>query len=148
MSIFEYYASLRAEILKIVTGVENSNWSLFWDNTTPNYVTKRKLEELYKKYLAEAKKFGLYVVTRHCDCPNPKHPDYPASNGYGFAITYRDQSYVWNGGQMYQGPRTCVWPCSPKNKQSQHHVIDDVIYDKSADQELCNKLENILFDVV
>lgn len=54
MKIFEYYASLRSEILEVVTGVENSGWSLFWDDTTPNYVTKRKLEELYKKYLGVA----------------------------------------------------------------------------------------------
>jgi hypothetical protein len=148
MSIFEYYASLRAEILEVITGVENSELNLFWDDTTPNYVTKGELEEIYKKYLAEAKKFGLYVVTRHCDCPNPNHPGYSISNNYGLEITYRDEYYVWSGGQMYQGPRRCVCPCSPKNKQSQHHVIDDVIYDKSSDQELCKKIEGILYDVV
>tara|TARA_R110001583_G_scaffold64390_1_gene187054 strand:- start:876 stop:1490 length:615 start_codon:yes stop_codon:yes gene_type:complete len=148
MSIFEYYASLRAEILKIVTGVENSGWSLFWDESTPNYVTKRKLEDLYKKYLKNAEDFGLYVVTRHCDCPNPKHTDYPVSNDHGLSIIYGDKNYIWNGGQMYQGPRSCVCPCSSKNKQSQHYVVDDVIYEKSANQELCKKLEDILYDVI
>lgn len=148
MKIFEYYASLRSEILEVITGVENSGWSLFWDDTTPNYVTKRKLEKLYKKYLGIARSFGLYVVTRHCDCPNPKHSDYPVSNNYGLEISYRDENFVWNGGQMYQGPRNCICPCSPKNKESQHHVIDDVIYEMSANQELCKELEGILIDVV
>lgn len=148
MNIFEYYASLRSEILEIVTGVKNSGWSLYWDETTPNYITKKKLEKLYKKYLNEAEKFGLYVVTRHCDCPNSKHRDYPVSNEYGLTITYNDERYVWNGGQMYQGFRNCVCPCSPKNKLSQHHVIDDVIYDKNYDQELCKKIEDILYDIV
>lgn len=148
MKIFEYYASLRSEILEVVTGVENSGWSLFWDDTTPNYVTKRKLEELYKKYLGVARSFGLYVVTRHCDCPNPKHLEYPVSNNYGLEISYRDEKFVWNGGQMYQGPRNCICPCSPKNKQTQHYVIDDVIYEVSANQELCKELEGILCDVV
>lgn len=152
MNIFEYYASLRADILEIITGVENSGWSLFWDETTPNYITKANLETLYKKYLKGAREFGLYVVTRHCDCPNPKHHDcqegYPVQNDYGLTITYRDERYVWNGGQMYQGARNCVCPCSPKNKISQHHVIDDIIYEKSADLELCKTLEGILYDVV
>lgn len=148
MSIFEYYASLRGEILEVVTGVENSGWSLFWDETTPNYVNKRKLEGIYKKYLKIAQSFGLYVVTRHCDCPNPKHTDYPVSNDYGLEISYRDENYVWNGGQMYQGPRNCICPCSSKNRSSRHHVIDDVIYEKSADHELCEKLKGILYDIV
>lgn len=148
MSTFEYYASLRADILEVITGVEDSGVDLYWDDTTPNYVTKGKLGEIYKKYLAEAEKFGLYVVTRHCDCPNSNHSGYSMSNIYGLEVTYRDEHYVWSGGQMYQGPRSCVCPCSLKNKKSQHHVIDDVIYDKSSDQELCENIEGILYDVI
>ena len=47
MDSFKYLSSLRAEILEVVTVVENSGWSLFWDNTTPNWSTKMKLEKLY-----------------------------------------------------------------------------------------------------
>ena len=147
MKIFEYYASLRAEVLEVITGIENSGWSLFWDNTTPNYVTKRKLEELYNKYLGVARGFGLYVVTRHCDCPNPRHSGYPTNNTYDLEISYPYENFVWNGGQMYQGLRSCICPCSNRNKESQHHVIDDVIYERSANQELCKNLEGILHDV-
>ncbi|MCF6255516.1 MAG: hypothetical protein L3J98_12240 [Gammaproteobacteria bacterium] len=148
MRIFKYYTSLRAEILEVVTGVENSGWSLFWDETTPNCVTKNRLEKLYQRCLGEAKDYGLYVVTRHCGCTNPKHSEYPVSNEYGLEIIYKDSNYVWNGGQMYQGIRSCVCPCSSKNKLSEHNVIDDVLYEKNADQELCKKLEDILTDVV
>lgn len=141
MCVFKYYAELRADILEIITGVENSGWSLFWDETTPNYITRGSLKKLYNKYLKGVKEFGLYVVTRHSDCPNPKHHDYhdgyPVQNDYGLTITYRDERYVCSGAQMYQGARKCVCPCSPKNKISQHHVIDDVIYEKTADLKLC-----------
>lgn len=148
MSMFQFCAKLRAEILEIVTGVENSGGSLFWDNTTTNYETKRKLLVLYDKYLWEAKEFGLYVVTRHYTCPNSKHSGEPVSNAYGLPITYIDDNYVWKGGQIYQGERRCVCPCSPKNRQSEHLVTDDIIYDKTADQELCKNLEGVLDDVV
>jgi len=147
MSIFNYYASLRSEILEIVTGVENSGSSLFWDETTPNWVTKDKLENLYKKYLNKAKDYGLYVVTMHSDCPNPKHSGYPISNDYGIGVTNRDQNYVWNGGQIYQGPRYCRCPCSPRNKITEHWVIDTAIYEKSSNQEFCKKLELILLGI-
>lgn len=148
MKTFDYYTSLRSEILEVITGVENSGGSLFWDETTPNIVTKHKLIDLYAEYLSKAKAFGLYVVTRHCDCPNPKHGFYPVSNQYGLQIEYQDSNYVWNRGQMYQGQRNCICPCSATNKISQHHVIDDVIYDKNANENLCKKLEDILYDVV
>ena len=147
MDSFKYLSSLRAEILEVVTGVENSGWSLFWDNTTPNWSTKMKLEKLYARYLNEAAKFGLYIVTRHCDCPNPRHTDYPTSNSYGLDIYYRDESYIWNGGQIYQGKRHCTCPCSPKNKPSEHWVIDDVVYHKDSVIDFCTKLEDILEDI-
>ena len=148
MNLFKYYSDLRAEILEVVTGVENSSGScFFWDDTTPNWATKNKLEKLYKKCLAGATKYGLYVVTRHCDCPNPKHTEYPVSNNNSLKVKYRDGNYIWNGGQMYQGPRLCVCLCSTENNSTNHHVIDDVIYSKNANQELCSKLKEVLSDI-
>lgn len=148
MTLFKYYSDLRVEILEVVTGVENSSGSsFFWDDTTPNWATKNNLEKLYKKYLASASKHGLYVVTRHCDCPNPNHSEYPISNNYSLEVDYRDGEYIWNGGQMYQGSRHCICPCSPENNSTTHHVIDDVVYSKNANQELCSKLEDVLFDI-
>lgn len=147
MSLFDYYVALRSEILEIVTGVENSAHSLFWDNTTPNYVTKSRLKKLFTKYLAAAKDFGLLVVIRHGDCPNPSHSEYPTSNSYGLNIPYRSAGYVWNGGQFHQGSRLCVCPCSKDNKPTEHHVIEDIIYDQRANPDICNRLELILSDI-
>ena len=133
MNLFKYYSDLGTEILEVVTGVQNSSGSgFFWDDATPNWATKNKLEKLYNKFLAGATKYGLYVVTRHCDCPNSKHSEYPVSNNYGLEVKYRDCDYIWNGGQMYQGSRHCVCPCSTENNSTNHHVVDDVIYSKSG----------------
>lgn len=148
MNILKYYVSLRADILRVITGVENAGWSLFWDDTSANRVTKRKLEDIYSRYLNAARGFGLFVVTRHCNCSNRRHEGYPVSNEYGLPIKYQDPDYVWRGGQMFQGNRCCVCPCSIKNGVSEHHVIDDVIYDKNADQVVCGRLESILYDLV
>lgn len=147
MSLFKYYAALRTEILEIITGVENSGPSLFWDDTTPNWLSKLRLEKLHAKYLANARSFGLLVVTRHCDCQNPTHGNYPISNTYGLHVEYKRSGYIWNDGQFYQGKRKCVCPCSSKNKETEHHVIDDIIYDENSDVEKCAKLEAILCDI-
>ena len=62
MGIFEYYSSLRHEILGVVTGVEDTGWNLLWDNTTPNSSTKNQLRKLYTKYLQLASSFGLRAL--------------------------------------------------------------------------------------
>lgn len=147
MNLFEYYVALRGDILRIVTGVENSAHSLFWDNTTPNNITKGRLEKLHEKYLAAAREFGLFMVTRHCDCPNPNHATYPISNRYGLDISYRGSGYIWGGGGFFQGARSCICPCSNKNKVTKHHVIDDIIYDENSDVDVCKGLEKILGDI-
>ncbi|MDN2702010.1 hypothetical protein O0881_08390 [Janthinobacterium sp. SUN100] len=147
MNLFEYYVALRGDILRIVTGVENSAHSLFWDNTTPNSITKGRLERLHEKYLVAAREFGLFMVTRHCDCPNPNHATYPTSNRYGLDISYRSRGYIWGGGQFFQGARSCICPCSNKNKVTEHHVIDEIIYDENADVDVCKGLETILGDI-
>ena len=147
MGIFKYYSSLRAEILEVVTGVENSGGYFSWDNTTPNRATKNKLEKLYAKYLKSAANFGLYIFTRHCNCPNSRHPESPTSDLYELDISYGYEKYNWNGGQMYQGSRQCVCPFSSKNKSSEHWVIDDVVYKKGSDVGQCERLEDILGDI-
>lgn len=147
MSLFKFYASLRADILGVITGVQNSDESLFWDQTTPNWVTNSDLEELYRKYLSRAKSYGFYVVTRHCECENPDHDDYPITDNYGLGITYQDERFIWPGNQMYQGPRVEKCPCAEGNPVENHWVIDDVIFDRDADQEKCNRLGRILSDL-
>lgn len=147
MGIFEYYSSLRHEILGVVTGVEDTGWNLLWDNTTPNSSTKNELGKLYAKYLQLASNFGLYVFTRHFDCPSTTHPEDSDSGIYEFDVVYGDDRYIWTGSQMYQGKRYCVCPCSSKNEMTDHWVIDDVVYKKGSDIGQCEKLEDILKDI-
>lgn len=147
MSLFEYYAALRNEVLGIVSGTENTVPGLLWDNTTPNHITKNRLEKLFFKYLSAAKAHGILVVVRHSGCPNPSHGEYPTSNSYGLHIPYRSDEYLWNGGQFYQGSRLCVCPCSTHNEPTEHFVIEDVIYDTRANIDICNRLELILSDI-
>lgn len=147
MNRFDYYSNLRSSLIEIISGVENSNGSIFWDNTQPNWKTKNKIDKVLKENLMRARDFGLLVVTRHLDCENKHHSGYPISNDYGIKIEYKDTSYVWNGGQLYQGKRFCICPCSNKNKQTEHWVIDDVIYASDADIDFCSSLESIISDI-
>lgn len=88
MTLFEFYAKLRKEVLKQISGVENSNGYLSWDNTTPNYIIKARLVSLLDRYIDAAKEFGVYVVTRYCDCSRTTHDGYPTENRYGLKIHY------------------------------------------------------------
>lgn len=149
MDLLTYYVSLRKDMISEITAVKNAEFSLFWDDTKPNYRTRSDLERILAKYVKHAQAFGLYVVTRHCYCENAgQHDDYPVDNRYGLTIVYGDDKYVWSGDQFYQGERTCKCPCSVCNNAiSKHWVIDDVIYDKNADLEVCRSVTDILFDV-
>lgn len=147
MELFSYYANLRTEIIRVISGVKNADSSLFWDNTTRNYTTKRELEAIYEKYLRLAANYGVYVVTRHCTCENKKHGDYPTTNTYGLDMPYQSAEYLWTGKQIYQGNRLCVCPCSRKNTATNHWVIDDVVFALSANPEVCGNLASILSDV-
>jgi len=147
MNLFSYYAALRSEILEIITGVKNSSPNIIWNDTMPNHVTKIRLEQLFEKYLAAAREFGLLVVTRHTDCPNPAHIEFPTSNSYGLHIPYRSPSYIWDGGRFYQGLRLCVCPCSRDSKPTKHYIIEDIVYDRHADPDVCSRLELIISDI-
>ncbi|MCL4678070.1 MAG: hypothetical protein KJ017_05675 [Alphaproteobacteria bacterium] len=152
MSIDKYCITLRNELLSHITGIKNSGFSLFWDNTTPNYVTRGKLERVYEEYLRQAACFGLFLVTRHSNCPHASHTqnkdhDYIISNDYGLNIFYNDPDYIWSGDQMYQGKRTCHCPCSPDQNPIEHWVIEDVIYSKNIDTTNAKKIYPILSDI-
>ena len=148
MNLLEYYASLRKELLFSITGINDAGCSLFRDDTASNFVTGKRLEEIHEQYLIRAQVFGLYVVTRHTNCPNPRHEEHIVDNRYGLSIVYNDSKYIWEGRQMYQGERYCKCPCSNNNDISNHWVIDDVCYDKNADYDICRALESILDDLV
>lgn len=152
MTLLEFYSNLRRELASEISGVQDAGVSLFWDNTRPNHLTRSNLKEIYNQYLRDAQDFGFYVVTRHSDCPNPNHhdyvvDDYVVDNRYGLQVSYLDEDYNWPGGQMDQGMRKCVCPCTEGNEPTEHWVIDDIIYRKDADQSVCQALERVMSDI-
>lgn len=154
MEVLKYYAELRIKLLEVITGVQDSGWSLYWDDTTPNWETKSNLQEVFSRYFEVAsREYGIYKVTRHADCPNEKHDDvdggYPTTSEHGFDIKYQDPRFKWTFYQTYQGERWCVCPCSPKNKPTNHWVIDDIVYDQSNELDFdVEELIGILNDVL
>jgi hypothetical protein len=147
MDQFEYLVSLRKELMGQIGVIENARHSLWWDNTASNYSTRRSLVNVLERYTTAAADHGILVVTRHCDCPNKQHPEYPTSNQYGFAIPYRSKKLVWEGDQLYQGNRLCKCPCSDRNAPSDHWVIDDLVFKRDADLILCRQLSSVLSDI-
>jgi hypothetical protein len=147
MTILKFYLGLREEILKQISGVENSKGYYSWDDTTPNWLTKSRLESLLEKNILLAKELGVYIVTRYTQCSNPKHEWYPTTNRYGMTIPYQDERFIWDGRQLYQNERLSTCPCSPKNKPHKNWVIDDIIYDKSVEIENCKTIALILEDI-
>jgi len=136
MRVNSYLVELRREIIEVITGVKNANGSFYWDNSTPNFATKRNLVSLYDKYFSIASKmYGIYKVTRHTSCPNEDShlmsTEFPTTNEYGLSVQYGDDNFKWTGYQYYQGERECSCPLCPNDKVTKHRVIDDLIYDKS-----------------
>lgn len=147
MDQFEYLVSLRKELMGQIGVIKNARHFLWWDDTTPNYSTRRSLLDVLERYTNLAADHGLLVVTRHCDCPNNRHPEYPTSNRYGYAIPYGSEEFVWEGGQLYQGKRLCTCPCSARNTPSDHWVIDDLVFKRDADIMFCRQLSYVLADL-
>lgn len=147
MTLFEFYANLRRDVLRQISGVEDSNGYFSWDNTTPNLLIKLRLEYLLEQYVMEAKTFGVYVVTRYANCARKAHDGYPVENRYGLEIKYQDALFVWGADHLYQGPRISTCPCSPQNKPSKNQVIDEIIYSKSSSMADCSVISAILCDI-
>lgn len=147
MELLEFYINLRRDVLEQISGVKDSNGYFSWDSTTPNYLIKSRLEYLFEQYTMEARTFGIYVVTRYANCAHKGHDGYPVSNKYGLEINYQDAQFLWGAGQLYQGPRISTCPCSPKNKPSINHVIDEIIYTKSSNMDDCKIISATLCDI-
>lgn len=147
MNQFEYLVGLRKELLSQIGVIESARYSLSWDDTIPNYSTRRTLIDILDRYINAGADLGLLVVTRHSSCPNKRHPEYPTSNRYGYDIPYRSDEFVWEGNQLYQGSRLCQCPCSIRNPPTDHWVIDDWVFRRDADLIFCRQLSSVLSDV-
>lgn len=154
-----YFAALRSKLVAQVGEIKNSNGYWSWDNTEPNWVIKRHLQEIRADLLESIEKFGLFIMTRHCDCENKKHRycfssthsveietpyDERGSFKTGFTWGKEFNGFIWTGDQLYQGKRYCVCPCSSKNSPTDHHVIDDIVIRSDSDISCCDLLTDVL----
>lgn len=144
----EYYANLRAELLSILSGVDNASESLWWDDTTPNYITKRKLQNIFKKYVSLAKLFGVYLITLHADCGGPQHNKQYAieSDTFSKDWEFKDSGYIW-GSDVFRDPLFCRCPCAENNGPTEHWVVKQFVYFVGYEEENCRVVDNILCDI-
>ena len=150
---WNYLVDLRREILSAISGIENADGHLWWDDSTPNYVTRSKLRKVLDKAIQDASQFGIYVVTRHTDCGRRSHGRMSDDNGYVWAdrydlnVEWRDSRFVWNGDQLYQGKRLEPCPCSKNGEMIDHHLIEDFIRLPESDPSICLAIQRALSDM-
>lgn len=150
---WNYLVALRRDVLVAVGGIANAESYLPWDNTTPNSTTRLLLQRILRHAIRDASAFGVYVVTRHTGCERRGHykvadaHGYVWSDPYGLNVEWEDSRFVWEGGQLFQGARYELCPCSKKGEPLKHHVIDDVIYSPDADLSLCRTIYDVLSDI-
>lgn len=150
-SILEFYVNYRSEIINVIGGVENASSYLYWDNTTPNFSTKRELSAIYEKYIKNSEAFGIHMLDRHCECGNIKHyeinpdgyvMDYPADP----SIKYGDSRFVWID-TIDNGEIDSVCPCSTNQISSKHRVLRQVCFDANAEHNICETINSIFNDI-
>lgn len=150
MKLRDFCIDLRKDLIGLISGIDDAGYSLYWDNTTPNYVTKRKLRDVLQSYAKAASAFGVYVVSRHA-CSNKEHEEieeyYLVTNGYGLEITYDDPEYVWNEFQLGQRSDMSPCPCSLGKPANEHYIIQDIIFSKDTDMVVAQNLASILSDI-
>lgn len=147
MDRFEYLVDLRKQIAAEISGVDDAAFSLFWDDTRPNWLTRARLLGLFDLARDGAEAFGLYVAARHCECGSKSHCDtYMMAPVGGRPIAYRDPAFIWSD-PLDQGEQDCPCPCTSSNRHKRHWVIRDVLFDKTADRAFCDALERILGDL-
>lgn len=150
--IWDYFVGLRQELVTATTGIRDAGFSLYWDDTTPNHVTRSRLRSILDRRTREAAKFGVFVVTRHGDCGRRGHYrnadqyGYLTTNSYQMDIPYQDERFVWDG-ELFQGTRREPCPCSKKGEPVEHHVIDDIVFDKVSDLTRNKVVANVLSDL-
>ena len=149
---WDFLVSLRQNLLTAISGIENADPSLYFDDTRPNFKIRGHLNATLGEAVKDAAAFGVLVVTRHSDCGRHHKQDgnghsYAMSNPYGLEISYRDERYIWENATVFMGLRRETCPCSSRNEPSEHYVIDDVIYDPISDLAFCRTIYSILSDI-
>lgn len=131
MKLFNFYVSLRKELLEQISGVNDAYMWSAWNDKSPNWLTKKNISILFEKYLDIAKSYGIYTITRHSSCGNSLHKKhYYISNEAGLKLDYPSEKYELGGPQLFQGEKNTICPCS--NISTTHHIIIDVVYFKNS----------------
>lgn len=151
MQLLEYYASLRSELLCVLSGVRSVSSPLWWDDTSSNYSNQRKLLNILKKYIELAKPLGVHLVTLHAECGNPQHLSISRgcvveSDAFPENWNIHDPAYKEGYDFIFMGSRFCRCPCSKDNKITEHHVTEKLVYPAVSGKH-CEIISNILCDI-
>lgn len=147
MKIIDQLIELRRDILDVIGAVQDANGGMSWDTTRPNSTTRFVLSSLLEKHILLGERFGIYIVTRHCSCPNPAHNDYVISKGRHGIKQMGDSSFTWTREQLFQGYRLCACPCSSQAKPTKHWVIDEFVIRKHGTTKRHSILVNAICDL-
>lgn len=149
MNLFSTLVDARQQLLNVLQDIEEAENSFEWYNAATNDDFRNSLTQIKNEFQKSAMNYGVYVVTRHCDCPNDDHQNFPTTNNFELDLPYPYdcKDFTFRHGQIFQGERMCVCPCDEKKEYSRHNVIDDVLYKKDSDIELCEFIERVLCDL-
>lgn len=144
---FDYLVALREKVAAEISGVRDSEFSLWWDDSRSNWLTRPRLWNVYRQACEGAEAFGIYIVGRHGICGSRSHrPEYIMAPLAGRSIEYRDPEFTWEY-FISQGFEESPCPCTGSKRDKRHYVIYDVLFDKAADQRFCRSLQSILSDL-
>lgn len=94
MKAIDFYIDIRAEIIEVLSGIENADPSLFFDSTKTNYQIQGELKRVFNKYLDIAYKFGVVVVYQYYGCSNKRHRDVVSFSSDGVRAMGWDNVYT------------------------------------------------------
>lgn len=147
MDRFTYLVDLRKKIAAEISDVQDTRFSLFWNDTHPNSLSRSNVQKLFDHARSGATSLGVHIAVRHGDCRSKSHrDDYVMEPVDAHPLTYGDPRFVWSTA-LDQGGCLCPCPCSNSGREKLHTVIYDVLYEASADQGFCATLERILADL-
>lgn len=75
MKAIDFYIDIRAEIIEVLSGIENADPSLFFDSTKANSQIRAELKKIFNKYLGIAHEFDVVAFYRYHGCSNKRHKD-------------------------------------------------------------------------
>lgn len=69
---FKYLGGLRHELVVLLQSIEDAGWDFQSDETRPNWLLKKDIEQIINNYQPQTAQFGVFVVEKHTNCRLPK----------------------------------------------------------------------------